>query len=217
MPTLTAPARACTVSVDQPRVSGFPICRQETMVQHTQPIMRRALAASVVLLLLCCGLLGAFAWQQLPGERRAAAQSRWAARPFTAYRVALRVEYLNRVCFQEIEVQGERVRRVIRDTCLTSSFASMTVPRLYEISTRIEQAPTCYPDSQPCACRIMRIGRIEYDPRLGYPREIAYRRAARPNWTHLDFWKHLWLDHELPNCGPSRLTHIVVLAFAPLL
>jgi hypothetical protein len=184
--------------------------------QHTQPIKRRALIASLIMLCLSGALLGARAWPQLPSERRAAAQSRWATRPFTSYRLALRIEYWNRVCFQELEVQGERVRRVVSDTCLTSSFSMMTVPRLYQISERTERAPTCYPDGQPCACRLMRIGKIEYDPHLGYPSQIAYRREAQPNWTHLDFWKHLWLQRDLPTCGTSRITRIVVISLAPL-
>jgi hypothetical protein len=184
--------------------------------RHTQPITRQALIAGLVLFVLSCALLGARAWPQLPSELRAAAQSRWAARPFAAYRVGLRVEYWNRVCFQEIEVRDERVRRVISDTCLTSSFSMMTVPRLYQMSERLEQAPTCYADAQPCACRLMRIGKIEYDPRLGYPSQIVYRREAQPNWTHLDFWKHLWQQRELPACGTSRTTRIIVISFAPL-
>ena len=186
------------------------------MKQHAQPITRRALVASLVLLFLSCALLGARIWPQLPSEMRAAAQSRWATRPFTAYRVTLRIEYWNRVCFQELEVQGERVRRVVNDTCLTSSFSMMTIPRLYQMSERLEQAPTCYPDGQPCACRLMRIGKIEYDPHLGYPREITYRREAQPNWTHLDFWRHLWEQRDLPTCGTSRTTRIAVISFAPL-
>ena len=186
------------------------------MKQHPQPSLRRALSASLVMLFLSGVLLGARAWPQLPSEMRATAQSRWAMRPFTAYRVALRIEYWNRVCFQELEVQGERVRRVLSDTCLTSSFSMMTVARLYQMSERLEQAPTCYPDGQPCACRLRRIGKIEYDSHLGYPRQISYRREAQPNWSHLDFWKHLWLQRDLPTCGTSRITRIAVISFVPL-
>jgi hypothetical protein len=177
---------------------------------------RRALIFSLATILLSVALLSARAWPQLPSELRAAAQSRWATRPFTAYRVALRIEYWNRVCFQELEVHGERVRRVVSDTCLTSSFSMMTIPRLYQMSQRLEQAPTCYPDGQPCACRLMRIGKIEYDSHLGYPRQITYRREAQPNWTHLDFWKHLWLQRDLPTCGTSRTTRIAVISFVPI-
>ena len=186
------------------------------MKQHPQPSLWRALSASLVILLLAGVLLGTRAWPQLPSELRVAAQSRWATRPFTAYRVALRIEYWNRVCFQELEVQGERVRRVLSDSCLTSSFSMMTVPRLYQMTERLEQAPTCYPDGQPCACRLRRIGKIEYDSNLGYPRQITYRREAQPNWSHLDFWKHLWLERDLPTCGTSRTTRIAVISFAPL-
>jgi hypothetical protein len=184
--------------------------------QPPQLIARRALIAGLAILFLSGALLGARAWPQLPSELRADAQQRWATRPFAAYRVALRIEYWNRVCFQELEVHGELVRRVVSDTCLTSSFSMMTVPRLYEMSQRLEQAPSCYPDGQPCACRLRRIGKIEYDARLGYPRQIVYRREALPNWTHLDFWRHLWLQRDLPTCGTSRTLRIAVISFVPL-
>src|SRR5689334_8726135 len=174
----------------------------------TKPIARRALLISGVALLLSCALLGAVDLPKTPGALRAAAEGRWAARPFSTYRLALRVEYWNRVCFQEIEVQGERVRTVLNDTCRVSWFAALTVPQLFEISERIEQAPTCYPDSQPCACRLLRLGSVDYDPRLGYPTDIVYRREVQPNWWHPDFWKRLAQQRNLPSCGPSRLMRI---------
>jgi hypothetical protein len=183
---------------------------------RTKPAALRALIVSGIALLLSCTLLGVIDLPKTPGARRAAAQRRWEARPFSAYQLALRVEYWNRVCFQEIEVQGERVRRIVSDTCRMSWFSSLTVPRLFEISERLEQAPTCYPDSQPCACRLVRIGTIEYDPQLGYPSAIDYRREVQPNWWHPDFWKRLWERKDLPSCGPSRVTRIVVSSFAPL-
>ncbi len=68
--------------------------------------------------------------------------------------------------------RGDRVAKIISDTCQTSSFSSMTIGRLFEISERVEQAPTCYADAEPCACRQMRIGKINYDTTFGYPLEI---------------------------------------------
>jgi hypothetical protein len=161
-------------------------------------------------------LLGVIDLPQTPGARRMAAERRWAARPFSAYQVALRVEYWNRVCFQEVEIHGERVQKILSDTCQASSFSSLTVTRLFDISERIEQAPTCYPDARPCACRLMRIGTIDYDAQLGYPRKIIYRREVQPNWSHPDFWRRLADRRELPSCGQARSLRIVVVSFAPL-
>jgi hypothetical protein len=182
----------------------------------TKSIARRRLLMCGLLFLPSCMLLGVMIWPTTPSVRRAAAQGRWAARPFASYRIALRVEFLNQACFQEIEVQGERVAKTISDTCQTSSFSSLTAGRLFEISERVEQAPTCYADSEPCACQQLRIGKIDYDTELGYPREIAYRRVVQPNWTHLDFWKRLWARRSLPTCGLTRSTRIVVLSFTPI-
>ncbi|HEX5689149.1 MAG TPA: hypothetical protein VFX76_04070, partial [Roseiflexaceae bacterium] len=121
------------------------------------PITWRVPIAQGMALLLSCLLIGAIDLPQTPTEQRAAAESRWLAQPFAAYRMALRVEYMNRVCYQEIEAEGERVRRIISDTCRVSWFSSLTVERLFELIRRVEQAPTCYPDSEPCACRLVRI------------------------------------------------------------
>jgi hypothetical protein len=181
-----------------------------------KPLTRRALIASTLAILLSCLLIGAIDLPQTPAARRASAQSLWAARPFSAYRMALRVEYLNRVCYQEVEAQGERIQKVLNDTCRVSWFSSLTVSRLFDISQRLEQAPTCYPDSQPCACRLVRLGTIGYDAQLGYPSEIAYRREVQPNWWHADFWERLWERKSLPTCGPTRITRIVVSSFTPL-
>jgi hypothetical protein len=161
-------------------------------------------------------LLGAIDLPQTPSARRAAAEGRWAAQSFSAYRMALRIEYLNRVCYQEFEVQDEHVRKTLRDSCRVSWFSSLTVERLFDIIQRIEQAPICYPDSEPCACRLVRIGTVSYDPQIGYPREIAYRREVQPNWWHVDFWKRLWDRKNLPTCSPTRSMRVVVSSFTPL-
>ena len=180
-----------------------------------KPITRRAPIAGIALVLGCL-LLGAIDLPQTPTMQRSAAARRWATQPFSTYRMALRVEYLNRTCYQEIEAEGERVRRMIKDTCRVSWFSSLTVERLFDIIGRIEQAPTCYPDSEPCACRLVRIGRVSYDSQIGYPSEIAYRREVQPNWWHIDFWKRLWDRKNLPTCSPTRSLHIVVSSFTPL-
>ena len=123
---------------------------------------------------------------------------------------------MNRVCYQEIEAEGEHIRKVISDTCRVSWFSSLTVERLFELIRRVEQAPTCYPDSEPCACRLVRIGAVSYDSQIGYPSDIAYRREVQPNWWHADFWKRLWNRKNLPSCSPTRSMRVVVSSFTPL-
>jgi hypothetical protein len=189
---------------------------QNAVKRLAQSILRRLLLLCGLLFLVSGAVLALIALPSTPSMRRASAQDRWATRPFAGYRIAMRVEFLNQACFQEIEVQGDRVAKIISDTCQTSSFSSMTIGRLFEISERVEQAPTCYADAEPCACRQMRIGKIDYDTALGYPLEITYRRVVQPNWTHLDFWKRLWGRRNLPSCGLMRSTRIVVLSFAPI-
>jgi len=176
----------------------------------------RAIIAIGAAFVLSGMLLGVIGLPQTPGARRAAAEHLWEARPFSAYRVAMRIEFWNRVCFQEVEINGERVQKLLSDTCSAPSFASLTVPRLFDIGERMDQAPSCYPDAEPCACRLIRLGTVDYDPQLGYPRKIAYRREIQPNWSHPDFWKRLADRHTLPTCGSTRTLQILVLSFEPL-
>jgi hypothetical protein len=173
-----------------------------------------AICAAIILIVGIVTLVAYF--PKTPSARRAMAQEQWANQPFEGYRISMRVEYLNQACFQEIEVEQERVSKVISDTCQSSSFSSMTIGRLFEISGRVLQAPTCYADTEPCACRQARLGSITYDATFGFPHEINYRRVVQPNWTHPDFWKRLWGRRTMPKCELTRSTRIVVLSFAPL-
>jgi len=181
------------------------------------PRKRWALIASCSLLLMSCGLLGVMTWPKTPDIRRIEAQQRWAARPFTNYRVIVRVEFANNVCFQDLEAEGDRLRRIVRNTCMTSWFSLLTVARMFEIGERLEWAPACYPSSLPCTCQTVRVGDIAYDERLGYPLAIMYSREIRPNWTRIDYWQHLWELKRLPSCGPlSRRVNITVVSLTPL-
>ena len=57
----------------------------------------------------------------------------------------------------------------------------------------------------------MRAGAIAYDPQLGYPLSIAYRREIYPNLLHIDYWQRVWQTGRLPECGPiSPVVRITV-------
>src|SRR4051812_24035693 len=125
-------------------------------------------------------------WPQTHHAQRLAAQELWAARPFTNYRVTIAIERMQQVCVQELEVRDERAQ-AINDTCDISWLSSMTVPRLFEFSSWMEHAPDCYPSSGNCSCERVRIGRIVYDPQLGYPQQIVWERRVEMNLDNLDF------------------------------
>lgn len=176
----------------------------------------RKLLLTLALFIAAYGLLGMMPWPQTRHDQRLGAETLWNTRPFANYRVTVQIERLQHVCFQELEVQGDKVH-TLNDTCDMSWLASMTVSRLFELSSWMEQGPDCYPSVGNCSCQRVRLGRIAYDPQLGYPREIVWQRKVQANVDHLDFWQRLWEAQSLPNCSAAmRPVRIVVLSLAPL-
>jgi hypothetical protein len=177
---------------------------------------RLSLLAVAVLLIASCGLLTAQAWPERAAARRLEAQRRWAARPFADYRVAVRVDYWGNLCAQDIESAGERLHRIVRNDCRVGWLSLMTVARLFEISAGLEHPVPCYIASQSCSCYRVRVGEIAYDPQLGYPRSVAYRRQIYPNLLHIDYWRRVWQTGRLPECGPiGPVVRITVTSLRP--
>ncbi|HWQ14336.1 MAG TPA: hypothetical protein VNL77_16170 [Roseiflexaceae bacterium] len=167
-----------------------------------------------------CGMAAAVTWTPPERAARAEALGRWGARPFTSYRIALRVEALGKVCYQQIEVRGEWVRQTIRNTCDTIWLDTLTVEGLFELSEQIEEIPAsrCAPPAQPCLChRVFTRRGVYYDERLGYPATVLARSELQYNWTSPDFWRRLVEEGALPSCTPARRRLTVqVLALTPL-
>lgn len=177
---------------------------------------RWSLLAIAVLLIASCSLLTAHAWPELPAARRLDAQRRWSERQFANYRLSLRVEYWGNVCSQEIESEGEKLHRIVHNDCRLSWLSLMTVTRLFEISEGLEHPMPCYVAAQVCSCYRVRVGEIAYDPHLGYPLVISYRREIYPNLIYAAYWRRLWETRRLPQCGPiSPEVRITVTSLRP--
>lgn len=183
-------------------------------------LVRLTLALTALTSIATCFMLTAVAW--VPPERaaREAARARWEARGFTSYRVALRVEALGKICYQQLEVNGEWVRRTLRNTCDSLWLDVMTIDQLFELSEEIQELPfsRCAPASRSCPChRVFTERGVYYDEDLGYPTTLLARSEMQYNWTSADFWRSWLRDAELPACAPSRRRLTVqVLALTPL-
>lgn len=174
-------------------------------------------AGSLVLLVISCASLAAFAWPVSPEQQRDAARRLWEARTFSHYRILVQVERANMLCLQELEIRDERSTSTIRDTCGAAWFSQLSVARLFEFTSRVEQIPSCYPSAQFCTCQQLRVGEVRYDPQIGYPTLIDYDRRIRPNPVSPDFWRRTIESRRPPNCEPaSRVVRITVLALTPL-
>jgi hypothetical protein len=175
---------------------------------------------TVVATVSACGVSTAVAWTPPLYPERSAALGRWEQRPFTSYRIALRVEALGRVCYQQLDVRGEWVREVIRNTCDSLWVDVLTVEELFAMSEEVAEIPPsrCGPSGQPCPChRVFTERGVYYDDVLGFPSMVLARSEVQYNVTNPDFWHQLVESRELPSCNSARrrLT-IQVLALTPL-
>jgi hypothetical protein len=182
-------------------------------------VVRLTLLLTLLAAVSSWAMLTALGWAP-PFTAREQALARWEERSFASYRIALRVEALGKVCYQQLEVRGEWVREVTRNTCDSLWLDALTVDRLFELSAEIEELPIsrCQPASQPCPChRVFTRRELYYDERLGFPQALISRSEMQYNWPSPDFWRSLVERRELPACQstPRRLT-VQVLALTPI-
>lgn len=175
---------------------------------------RVALVAAVIT--LGCGLMAFAGLPETRAERRIAARSVWGALPHDSYRIVIQAALTGRTCMQEIEVHTMTLN-ILRDTCGSPWLSTLTVDRLFELSSRLEAAPDCFPSKQNCMCHRVRTGIVQYDPEMGFPTMISWRRELRPNWQHPDYWLRAWEARALPNCSiPARTLKLDVVSLTPL-
>lgn len=187
------------------------------MPEHMWLVRRGALMLIPLLIITGCALMGMLSWSVSPAQRRAEAEQRWNARTFANYRIAIRIEYGNNACAQELETNGDRLRRIVANSCRVSWIGATTVARLFEISQLLDRPTPCYASMQSCSCYRVLQGSVAYDAQLGYPTTIVYRREVQPNVTNPEYWKRLWSTRRVPTCGPTNYdVTISVVALSPI-
>ncbi len=176
----------------------------------TGPVARWLLALAL-LPALGCGALGVLNWHISDEAQLEAAKSRWAARPFDAYRLSV---LSGETCELDVAVRGEQVIQVLHEEPCSS--AGRTVSDLFRLLERSrETIDACV--RWYCACRnTLRVYAV-YDPQLGYPRRIAVRAERAINWTHPSLWRYVLRYGALPDCLRDTDAQIVaVRALTPL-
>jgi hypothetical protein len=143
---------------------------------------RRLVVALAGGLAVACALLVALV---RPGtasgeEQLRAAEARWAARGFTAYRMESRAGD----CLQVGEFDGRHTLSLRRQPCFDRV---RTVERLFAMVERLDSwglaAPRCAPAG--CVCREIRRVSVTYDEQLGYPRLIRLLPRRTVDWLYL--------------------------------
>lgn len=171
------------------------LCGSSSSMGRSGIRLLRSLLLGVAAALLSCVLLALVLPQAPPDERvreRTAAEARWAARPFARYRLVLQ----DRFCHQDVEIHGDQVVTVFRNTC---EHPAWTIADLFRLIAR-DQTVSIPCIAMGCACDDILTVRATYDPTLGYPQTIRVRVHATPNWRHPDYWKRAWMMKSLPNC-----------------
>lgn len=175
------------------------------------------LACSLALLLSCVAL-SAQAWALAPpshDELYAHAQTRWADRPFSRYRLVLEERYGESQphCRQEVEVADEQVVSVMRNSC------GRRVQTVTDLFTRIARgsATTMLCSSANCACLSGLAIQVTYDSELGYPHEVRFQPQRATNWRGEGYWRYLIEHGRLPSCSGATSPKIIsIVSLTPI-
>jgi hypothetical protein len=144
-------------------------------------------------------------------DRLHSAQSRWARREFSEYRMVLQDD--SGRCRQDVLVTDERVTQRLWNTC---RIPPRTVGSLFRL---IEGTP---PSRYPCVehrCACDTVVRVEtdYDQALGYPRSIRFEWSVRASWHRLDYWGYVVSHGTLPTCRNTTFSRAIhVLSLEPI-
>lgn len=180
-------------------------------------MQRIVLMSALAFILMGSGLIALSPRVETRNTQRMNALERWKAQAPNDYRIVVQIRLATLTCFQELEIRGGEIAGTIHDTCNRSWLGDLTIERLFELSTRLERPPECFPSSQDCVCQRLRVGNIDYNPRLGYPQILDWRREVRPNWIHTDYWERLWTTRNISPCTSARQRlYIAVTSLTPL-
>lgn len=147
---------------------------------------------------------------KLRAQEHAAAQQRWSARPFRAYRMVL--EYGQ--CYMDIEIRNEHFIWAHEASCERRS--AQTVSGLLQMAgTDQSRTPYCS-IAHGCTCELITAVEAQYDPLFGYPTMIRTQVQAWPDRWHPDYWRYVVEHWQEPDCTLANSRTIRILALTPL-
>lgn len=180
------------------------------MERLSQPAIRWILLA-IGVAVLSCGVLLILQRPITPSTQLAEAESRWAARPFSHYRLVLDAGSTCRLAF---EVRDEQVSSVLQES--SCGYPTRTVKDLFDLLKRnkpIRQDCSYY----RCACRQAIDVYAAYDRQWGYPSRIAVGLQREANLLSGDYWRYVLANRRFPSCSRTSDAEIVrVLSLTPL-
>lgn len=132
----------------------------------------------------------------------AEAHARWQAAAPRHYLLRTREDVRGRICGQQVEIRDEQLVRILSNTCQHPNL--WTVTWLFAFADPAGRAPDrCVQTSgTSCVCRASTEVEVEYDPALGFPRQIIARETWRADWQSLGYWRYAALHLGLPGCTP---------------
>lgn len=174
------------------------------------PIARRITLILGLTVCLSAALLTLLFWPTSTWARArelAAAEQRWALRPFGQYRLNV----TDKNCPQQIDVRNERILKVAPNRC---DAPPRTITDLFTIIRRNGTVSySCI--YKGCICDDILYIQASYDPTLGFPSRILVRIRAEPNWRHPEFWEATWKNKQLPSCDSmavgSKIIQVVTI------
>jgi hypothetical protein len=180
------------------------------MQRLSQPAIRWVLLV-IGMATLSCGVLVLLLGPLTPSSQMAEAESRWAARPFTHYRLVIEA---GSTCQLAVEVRDEQVSSVLQES--SCGYPARTVKDLFDVLKRnkpIRQDCSYY----RCACRQAIDVYAAYYREWGYPSRIAVGLQREANLLNGDYWRFVLTNRRFPSCSRTSDAEIVrVLSLTPL-
>lgn len=181
----------------------------------SKPLFLRLIFILGLVLVGGISLLGLTLWQNSATIRDLApAKSRWAARSFSHYQIALRAagHPRPRDCRHALDIQNEKVVQVLQNTC-GDMLPESTITDLFGVVEGNQQMaglPVLASDTTG----IIHVDAI-YDVDLGYPHQVEIRVDPNAPWQHWDYLHRVLAgDRGLLGFDPS-ITY-TVLSLTPL-
>lgn len=176
-----------------------------------RPILALTIAAAALL-----GAALAVAWAAVaPRLELEQARARWAARPFSSYRLEVEQTLATR-CRYVIEVRESRIAAVGFNSCSQLIWWRDMPVRTVDgiLADLAASAGRCAPGGCRCAGVVGLAAR--FDPVLGYPSEARLSAEPAWRWLHLGFWREQLGPR--PPCPPSGYSglELTIKAVTPL-
>jgi hypothetical protein len=180
--------------------------------------IRLLILTGAIAFLLACGGISVALWQASDLGQLAAAQWRWAQRPFARYEIVIQQALAGWtsnvvVCQQTLTVEGERVSQITLSDPPNCRLTVRTVGELFTHITGALTARNCGPNG--CSCDGPIVPVVAYDEVLGYPQRVDLQLHFGQRALYPEYWRRYWFGGYCTMIGYA-ISRYRVVSLTPL-